>query len=215
MLLKKFTAVITAAAAFLSAPSVYAACPDRGNESSISTSKLPSGGPRLYAQPVSIPADKIGDAAEVSIIIDNPGSGICTTGIHIYWDDRLIPLKYDSGKYAQTGEAASKFQFISENISNYGCFAATIASQDQQANGTFLTLRFNLPPDAKEGDIFPIDIAYVETEMRHDLFTNNEDDTVGRLMQSWLFTRGIHSSVNPSADEKLINAGATFADGYI
>ena len=102
-----------------------------------------------------------------------------------------------------------------ENNGANGVFVASGAVGDYGYDGAMCTIDLKIPACAKNGDVYPIDIAYQWDPSKGDLFTNNKDDEQGKLMQAYFFTEGINSSQNPSTDPYLIAAGVAFADGYI
>ena len=95
--------------------------------------------------------------------------------------------------------------------SNLSADFITDGGKDYGKSGVMWKIKFKLPDDAKDGDIYPIDVCYT----KGSLFTNTKNDQQGKLMQAYFFTQGIYSKENPSTDPYLIKAGATFADGYI
>ena len=144
----------------------------------------------------------------VNVDIDISGKNIdkkfCTTGFHIFWDDRLTLVPVDSKTPAYAGNAINgmSYEMVIINEKN-GLMFATCDSADNGISGNLLTLQFKLPDNAKSGDVYPIDIAYQSKPLMSDLFTNNKDDSDGRLMQAWFFTKGINSADNPSDDSLL------------
>ena len=218
MILKKLTAAFAAAAVFFFTPVAHAECPDRGDEIKLDPSECYSSQirPSITASKLDIPSDTApGSVAEVKISISGADEKYCTAGLHIYWDDRLTPVPSRSGSFAVGGAASGALQLIADNIGDYGVFVTTTGIDDYGFDGVLCTIKLMIPYDAQPGDTYPIDIAYRSNDLKSDLFMNNANDETGRLMQAWTFTNGIHSSINPSYDDVLVNAGAQFADGYI
>ena len=218
MILKKLTAAFAAAAVFFFTPVAHAECPDRGDEIKLDPSECYSSQirPSITASKLDIPSDTApGSVAEVKISISGADEKYCTAGLHIYWDDRLTPVPSRSGSFAVGGAASGALQLIADNIGDYGVFVTTTGIDDYGFDGVLCTIKLMIPYDAQPGDTYPIDIAYRSNDLKSDLFMNNANDEIGRLMQAWTFTNGIHSSINPSYDDVLVNAGAQFADGYI
>lgn len=91
-------------------------------------------------------------------------------------------------------------------------------------DGDVVTIEFKVPENAMPGDVFPFDIAYKSTSNGHSMFTNTDNDEEGKLMQAYLFTKGIYDPVynsNFSASGEdiakvpaLANINSGF-DGYI
>lgn len=119
------------------------------------------------------------------------------TGLHIEFDERLKLKKLD-GEYAEKGPAlkrigagVSQEDMLDENGEPHCVFVITGGSENKGRDGVMWTFCVELPEDVKEGDLFPIQIAYRKGNSTGDLFTNREQDKDGRLMEAWVFTRGI------------------------
>ena len=163
--------------------------------------------------------DEIEDGTvTVELSIDGDGCDInnkfCTTCLRIYWDTRLIPIQNQDADFVSIGDAINPLRLPPAfDIWDNNTFAllATMGSNNYGKSGVMWKMKFKLPDNATDGDIYPIDVCYG----KYALFTNSADDKQGKLMQAYFFTRGIHSKENPSDDPYLIKAGAAFADGYI
>ncbi len=157
-----------------------------------------------------------GQVVKIELIISGAEKKYCTTGFHVYWDDRLTVVPDEDLEInAVSGNAITLLGRAFENNGANGLMLATYGSADSGLKGTMWTIQLKVPADAKAGDVYPIDIAYQWDPSKGDLFTNNKDDEQGKLMQAYFFTKGINSSQNPSTDPYLIAAGVAFADGYI
>ena len=159
----------------------------------------------------------------VTIRIDLEGENVdekyCVTAFHVYWDDRLEIIPKRNGKLAKTAIPYGAFEEIGTDVledGNNGMFIIATGNEDRGYTGTMCEFDVQIPADAQFGDVYPIDVCYVSKNGKTaDLFTNNASDADGKMMQDYFFLKGINSSQNPSDDDYLKSADATFADGYI
>ena len=147
---------------------------------------------------------------------ENVDNMYAVAGYHIYWDDRLKVIPTQTGAFAKKGEALYDVTTTAQNGKS-GVFVAGASSSNEGHTGIMWTINFEIPDNAKDGDVFPIDVAYGnDTSGSGDFFrTCDQNSEESKLMQAFFFTQGIHSKSNPSDDPYLIKANATFADGYI
>jgi hypothetical protein len=229
-------AAVSALALSVSSVSAFAAISDKSTPYAIN----PTDGSSAASKPVvdvtkvvyDTPAEAAGKTVTVTIAIkgDNVDGKYCTTGFHVYWDDRLTVVPNRAGLYANalSGDSSAAGALGTEQQANgaNGVFLCSMGSADNGYTGDMWTINLQVPAGAKAGDVYPIDIAYdsAGSGKRADLFTNNADDAQGKLMQAYFFTQGTNSSANPSTDPYLVNApktdstftsAPTFADGYI
>ena len=157
-----------------------------------------------------------GQVVRIEFIISGAEQKYCTTAINVYWDERLTVIPSEYG-IVKGGEAFDDLGIYLLNHYKNHLRISTIGSGDYGYDGVMFTIDLKVPDDAKNGDVYPIDVAYYTAGegKAGDLFTNNKDDEQGKLMQAYFFTKGINSSQNPSTDPYLIAAGVAFADGYI
>nr|8AJY_A Chain A, Cell-wall anchoring protein [Ruminococcus flavefaciens FD-1]8AJY_C Chain C, Cell-wall anchoring protein [Ruminococcus flavefaciens FD-1] len=160
-------------------------------------------------------ADAAGQTVTVEFKVSGAEGKYATTGYHIYWDERLEVVATKTGAYAKKGAALEDSSLAKAENNGNGVFVASGADDDFGADGVMWTVELKVPADAKAGDVYPIDVAYQWDPSKGDLFTDNKDSAQGKLMQAYFFTQGIKSSSNPSTDEYLVKANATYADGYI
>ncbi|MBP7186732.1 MAG: NPXTG-anchored protein [Ruminococcus sp.] len=223
---KKAISAVAVSALALTASSVsaFAAITDKGVEYGLD----PKDGSAAAVKPHAVVTKEVLKADEaankiVKVTIDIEGAegtdvkkGYCTTGFHVYWDDRLTVVPDEDLEInAVSGNAITSLGKAVENNGANGLMLATDGSADLGLKGTMWTIQLKVPADAKAGDVYPIDIAYQWDPSKGDLFTDNKDSAQGKLMQAYFFTKGINSATNPSDDPYLVSAGATFADGYI
>lgn len=156
-----------------------------------------------------------------------------STGFHVHYDSRLeVALNDFTGALAVTPGAA--LEYISPggpkddptaaDQGMKGFFVCSAGDNNFGAGGVMWNAQMIIPADAKEGDVYGLDIFYVESKINEDLFVNKERNDEGRLMQAWVFTKGIYNELwNPNfkASEAdvakcaaLANINNTY-DGYI
>lgn len=187
--------------------------------------------PAITATQKVISLDDAKNMQTVEIMVSGASAKYAATGVHVYFDERLDVEKNPFGAAEVTYGAAANY-LDSKKIKDdptapdgmQGIFVCTAAEADTGLDGLWFSFNVTLPADAKEGDVFPIDILYKSNATNEDLFVNVTKDEAGRLMQAYTFTKGIYSpDFNPtfkaSAEdiEKCsaladINAGY---DGYI
>ena len=167
---------------------------------------------------------------KISVYISGADEKYASTGIHLFYDSRLTPERNERGKtIVNTGEAAEYLNMlfdedntkISEGMN--GMFVATSAKENFGKDGEFFSFNVTLPENTQKGDVFPIDIVYMEYAYATDIFIDVYKKNIP--MQAYLFTRGIYNSENPisNSDEyvrdrqncaNLANINQS-ADGYI
>ncbi|MBR1592130.1 MAG: Ig-like domain-containing protein [Ruminococcus sp.] len=166
----------------------------------------------------------------ISVFVNGADGKYASTGIHLFYDKRLSPKRNNNGKIALVkGKGAQYLNMmfdedntrISEGMN--GIFAATSADDNDGMDGEFFSFDATLPEDAEKGDVFPIDIVYMEYEYATDVFIDVYKRNIP--MQAYLFTRGIYNADNPVSnsweyanDVKKCAALAdidTSCDGYI
>ena len=158
---------------------------------------------------------------EVNLTGENIDEKYSPTGFHVQWDERLKLINSSKGDLIKrgTGENGAVRELATEvqSVGSNGLFFATAASKDVGYSGLMFSFDLQIPEDIKTGDVFPIDVYYNAkvNKTATDVFTNIENDTDGQMMEAYFFTKGINSKENPSTDPVLVNAGASFADGYI
>ena len=130
------------------------------------------------------------------------------TGIHVEFDERL-KLKQIDGDYAEKGPALKRMgagyiqeDQVDENGDPHCVFVITGGSENKGKDGVMWTFCVELPDDVKAGDIYPVQIAYRRSEAVGDLFTNREQNKEGRLMEAWVFTRGIEQGYIKITEEE-------------
>ncbi|MDE6665722.1 MAG: hypothetical protein K2K14_06000, partial [Ruminococcus sp.] len=113
------------------------------------------------------------------------------TGFHIDYDTRLSIVKGRTKlPDIKLGDGGAALALTTEEYPG-GVFVTTSGSGDFGFNGVLYTLQFKLPADVAAGDVYPVEIIYRSAPNAMDRFTNATDDRTGKLMQGYVFTRGI------------------------
>ena len=125
-----------------------------------------------------------------------------STGLHIYYDERLEIVADGMGRVAKKGAAVEDIMAQNPTVDSTapegfkGFFVATAGENDWGHDGTMWTFQFKVPEDAKKGDVFPIDIIY-RNDGAEDLFINKAVDEDGCNMQASAFVKGIYNEARP------------------
>lgn len=138
----------------------------------------------------------------ISVSLSGADGKYASTGIHLFYDSRLTPERDSHGKIIiKKGDAAENLNMLSGNDDTKesegmnGLFVATSSNSDSGMDGEFFSFDVTLPTDAKNGDVFPIDIVYMEYAHATDIFIDVYKKNIP--MQVYLFTKGIYNSENP------------------
>ncbi|MBP3309530.1 MAG: hypothetical protein J6L05_01785, partial [Ruminococcus sp.] len=150
--------------------------------------------PEITVDTIELELDdaKASPIQRVNISISNAEYKYASTGIHVYWDSRLTVVPDSRGNYATPGSAIRRSSCIIWPNEN-GFFAATAHAGDYGRDGIMYSFDLMLPNNVFTGDIYPICVVYEENNLCSDLFTNTVNDSDGKLMQAWLFTKGINN----------------------
>ncbi|MDE5584546.1 MAG: hypothetical protein K2J08_12690 [Ruminococcus sp.] len=189
---KKFLSILTSAVMAMSLTplslNVYAGTTaDNGfSETEISESETK---PKIFIDNLSIYSDKAtaGMTVPVNIIVTGASNKYASTGLHVFYDERLtLAEKSDGSPNIISGSAIGALEYDFTELDS-GIFLTTSGKENTGLDGQMWTIFFTLPEDMQTGDKFPITIEYVE----EDTFTNAENDKNGQLMGAYLFTQGI------------------------
>lgn len=145
---------------------------------------------KTYTESEAKALAEAGTPIEISLTVSGASAAYASTGIHMFYDDRLgVTLDPFGSVNVKFGEAVSYLTPMSEENKTGvpGVFVTTGGSADKGLDGVFYTMNVTLPTDVKAGDVYAFDLAYVEG----DLFTNKADDEAGRLMQAYTFVNGL------------------------
>ena len=166
---------------------------------------------------IADPSDAAGKIVTVKFDLSGANLKYASSAFHVYWDDRLELITERNNIFAEKGRAISDLSVLQKPAAKNGVFLCTFNSDnDFGKDGTMWEINFKLPNNVKGNDVFPIDVVYENNAQGGDLFANSDPDSdSSKLMQAYFFTKGINSKENPSDDPILVNAGYTYADGYI
>lgn len=140
--------------------------------------------PTLSASKITLSESEArGQTVTISIEVSGVGRQWCSSGIHLFYDERLTPDMDD----VSWGSAIDRFYNYMVKAGSNCIFFTTSGYGDDGEDGTIISYKFMLPDDAAAGDIFDLDLRYVAG----DLFTNHANDETGKLMQAYLFTQGM------------------------
>ena len=173
-----------------------------------------------------------GKTVTVSLKVDGAQLKYASTGFHIYYSDKLTlatdpdfgTIKVDAGKALQKLSAGTPKEDPTAGSGFKGIFVCSAGDSNMGINGEMWTMEFQLPANAAEGDVYPIDIIYKSNDNAEDLFVNSEVNEAGQLMQAYTFTKGIYNATTNNtfaANEADIAKNANLADidksmdGYI
>ncbi len=168
---------------------------------------------------------------EIPVIVSGAQYKYASTGLHIYYDSRLETVKNTLGfPDVEKGSAIERLSLAppeedpsAAEMGMKGLFLVTAGDKTTGADGTMWTLKFVLPDDAESGDVFPIDIVYRENKKTSSMFSNVTNNSDGKLMSAYVFTRGICNGVTkqfvPDNDDisrcPAISELSADVDGYI
>ena len=173
-----------------------------------------------------------GQTVEVTVNVTGANQKFASTGFHIYYDSRLdipknpigLPDIESGGALKYISPGTPQIDPTAADQGMEGFFVASAGSGNNGVDGILWTFKVTVPADAKEGDVFPIDIVYKSNKNAEDLFVNTEVDKAGELMQAYVFTKGIYNKTTnnnfaaAAADVEKCAALADVAkdmDGYI
>ncbi len=131
---------------------------------------------------------------EISVNVSGADMKYASTGLHICYDNRLTIAEKSSGyaidylNMTISSEYTPSYEYGMNEI-----FLATSGNKCSGMDGTMWTITFILPDDAKNNDVFPIDIAYKENSETADMFSNVTNNRDGQLMSAYTFTKGIYN----------------------
>lgn len=128
----------------------------------------------------------------VTISLKGAAEKYNSTGFHVYFDKRLTLIANQWGAAADKGEAISYLN--TESYCKNNClFLTTAGRKGDGMDGVMWSFRLKLPENAENGDFYPISIVYENGTRTEDVFINDMTDNDSRLMQAWVFTKGIEN----------------------
>ncbi len=163
----KRVAAIVCSATVLAAVSVTAfianaqeTVPMKDRTSELTAGKANIVADQVYAQP--------GEKISYSLYVTN-NTGFAISGLALYYDSRLDAVQndelteidpvFDTGEITALKGGQNLYQFASLNETVSVVSAGTIGNSNATTEeGKYITFYFNVPSDAKPGDIFPMDV---------------------------------------------------------
>ncbi|MBP3268274.1 MAG: hypothetical protein J6M07_08140 [Ruminococcus sp.] len=205
-------AIATIAAASLQFPAsltTHAAADGGFSEAQIEASPIK---PTLSVSKIDVKAaDAPSSVQTVNITINGADKNYSSTGFHVYFDERLTLVPNQWGGAATKGAGVTMLS--SESYSKGNClFLTTAGSRNLGRDGVMWSFDVKLPADAKDGDIYPIKLAYEKGSITEDVFINAPSEKDSRLMQAWIFTKGMQDGYIKVGDSL---AGDANCDGIV
>lgn len=152
---------------------------------------------KLTADKKVISLDEASNSQTVDITVSGGARKYSTTGFYVLYDSRLKIKDEDTiidsanELIKNLGQHCSKVK-ESSNEKDMSCvFVSTATYKDSGTEGKYCSIKFLLPDNAKSGDVYPIDISYSYNGIAGSMFTNYKEDRTGKLMQAYVFTKGI------------------------
>ncbi len=178
-------------------------------DAQIEASKLK---PTLSASTIDLKAaDAPSSVQTINITIKGADSSYSSTGFHVYFDKRLTLVPNQWGGAATKGSGITMLS--SESYSKGNCiFLTTAGSKDLGEDGVMWSFKVKLPENAENGDFYPIRLVYEKGKITEDVFINDSSDNDSRLMQAWIFTRGMKDGFIKVGD---YNAGDANCNGTV
>jgi hypothetical protein len=142
-----------------------------------------------------------------------------SVGLHFIYDSRLKVIK---NEYDESVTYNGNLSFECMDLGNNEIFISNMGSQGKDGDALW-QITFVLPENAKPGDLYPIGIEYRTMFITEDCFNNHYCTTEGKLMEAWLFTKGINNGyinveeniADDTIIEDIINTGDVNGDGMI
>lgn len=132
-----------------------------------------------------------GETVTVEVTISGAANKWLSTGIHLFYDERLTPTLNPFGLVDVQKGSASKYiptlQSKENETDRAGAFVTTAGDGDFGLDGVMFSVAFSLPDDVAAGEVYNLDLDYISG----DLFTNHADNLDGRLMQAYTFVNGL------------------------
>lgn len=167
--------------------------------------------PSLYVSQFDLKIkETAGQTIAVNVTLEGADMNWSTSGIHLFYDNRLKLVTDEFERPVTFGKALSDLSkgctVLESSDSNMNeLFIATASSKDYGRDGVIATLNFKIPSNVSIGDEFKIEARYVPDSM----FTNTKNDKQGRLMQAYLFTQGLNSGYIKVIDDTATTTTTT------
>lgn len=153
------------------------------------------------------------DTGDVHTLMIGAAGKYTATGIHINFDSRLS-LNGDN-KAVQPGEAIMLCNSRTVKIDDDTIFVMTAGISGDGDDGIMWSFPLIIPSDCQTGDVYPIQIEYINNGATMDQFSNappyyeREQD---QLMEAWVFTKGIVQGYIKIKEENTAPVDCTLGD---
>jgi len=153
-------------------------------------------------------ASAAGTKQKIDISVSGADGKWAYSSFHFYYDSRLQPDLDPFGEiYVEKGSASehlsSKSQAdptaaeLSGGKTEWdGIMFMTFPDRSPGRDGVVFSVYFTIPPDAKPGDVYPLDLVYRGGKSARDHFMLSGQTEEDRLMEAYFFTRGIYGPDN-------------------
>lgn len=137
----------------------------------------------------------------IQISVEGGNAAYVYTGLHIQYDPRLTLIKQNND-FAVKEEALENIDSFQMADGANGFYLSTKPYYIDVGNGLqpfgkgydgiMWSMNFKLPDNCAKGDLYPVEIWYKPESELQDCFTNTNNDTDGKMMQAYVFTKGIY-----------------------
>ena len=155
--------------------------------------------PALTIDTIEVYEDEIDKPVTVNFTMANADKKYSSFSWHVNFDNRLTLTDTTNGAKVGPALPAPGIMFnpsvLSTGSTEEGneaagqIWAATMAQAEDGGDGVMFTVEFNLPAEAKAGDVYPIGIDdFFFSQFSNDTFTNLDDNADGQFMERYFFT---------------------------
>ena len=125
-------------------------------------------------------------------------------------------------KYMSSQKKESKYIDFSksETVDLNGIRIISASTSNSGRNGKIFSVQVKLPEDVQAGDVFPLNIVYLDRETSNNnfvnsTFINSAKDRNGKLMQAWTFTNGLKNGFIKITADNVKIPGDVNLDGRV
>jgi hypothetical protein len=155
--------------------------------------------PALTIDTIEVYEDEIDKPVTVNFTMANADKKYSSFSWHVNFDNRLTLTDTTNGAKVGPALPAPGIMFNPSvlstgsteegNASAGQIWAAAMAQAEDGGDGVMFTVEFNLPAEAKAGDVYPIGIDdFFFSQFSNDTFTNLDDNADGQFMERYFFT---------------------------
>ena len=144
---------------------------------------------KISIEKKEITVDEAKNNQTLNVSVSGADKKYASVGLHFIYDTRLKVVANGDGEVVTYN---GKLGYEQRDLGNGELFVAHDGSSDKGTDGEDVwQITFQLPADVKGGEVFPVGIEYRTAANTEDCFTNALDDENGKLMQAYVFTKGI------------------------